>query len=74
MKKWEKEGQPEFDFSECYIANYPPLDLSLYQNDRNYNFYKLQNDLLPFLNLMFNILQEKYFNSVSKRSRLFYNL
>ena len=28
MKEWEKEGQPEFDFSDCYIANYPPLDLS----------------------------------------------
>lgn len=46
MKEWEKEGQPEFDFSDCYIANYPPLDLSKYKNDRNYSFYKLQNDLL----------------------------
>ena len=46
MKEWEKEGQPEFDFADCYIANYPPLDLSKYKNDRNYNFYKLQNDLL----------------------------
>ena len=46
MKEWEKEGQLEFDFSDCYIANYPPLDLSVYENDRNYNFYKLQNELL----------------------------
>ena len=46
MQAWEIEGQPEFDFSECYIANYPPLDLSVYEKDRNYNFYKLQNDLL----------------------------
>ena len=46
MQAWEIEGQPEFDFSECYIANYPPLDLSAYKKDRNYNFYKLQNDLL----------------------------
>ena len=46
MKEWEKEGQPEFDFSDCYITNYPPLDLSVYEGDRNYNFYKLQNDLL----------------------------
>ena len=46
MKAWEIEGQNEFDFSDCYIANYPPLDLSAYKNDRNYNFYKLQNDLL----------------------------
>ena len=46
MKNWEIEGQPEFNFEDCYIANYPPLDLSKYTNDRNYNFYKLQNDLL----------------------------
>jgi hypothetical protein len=46
MKSWEIEEQPEFDFSDCYLANYPPLDLSKYKNDRNYNFYKLQNDLL----------------------------
>ena len=46
MQAWEIEGQPEFDFSECYIANYPPLELSAYEKDRNYNFYKLQNDLL----------------------------
>ena len=38
MKEWEKEGQPEFDFSDCYIANYPPLDLSVYKGDRNYHF------------------------------------
>ena len=46
MKEWEKEGQPEFDFSDCYITNYPPLDLSVYEGDRNYHFYELQNDLL----------------------------
>jgi hypothetical protein len=46
MKSWEIEEQPEFDFSDCYLANYPPLDLSKYKNDRNYSFYKLQNDLL----------------------------
>ena len=46
MKEWEKEGQPEFDFSDCYIANYPPLELSKYEGDRNYQFYKLQNELL----------------------------
>ena len=38
--------QPEFDFDECYITNYPPLELEKYQKDRNYEFYKLQNDLL----------------------------
>ena len=46
MKEWEKEGQPEFDFSDCYITNYPPLDLSAYEGDRNYHFYELQNNLL----------------------------
>lgn len=46
MKAWKIEGQNEFDFSDCYIKNYPPLDLSKYEGDRNYNFYKLQNDLL----------------------------
>jgi hypothetical protein len=78
MKKWEKEGQPEFDFSECYIANYPPLDLSLYQNDRNYNFYKLQNDLLLTYNKthktdevilwqMFDVI-EKVVRSLAKKN------
>lgn len=46
MKKWEIEGQQEFDFADCYIQNYPPLDLSKYSKDRNLEFYKLQNDLL----------------------------
>lgn len=46
MKAWKIEAQPEFDFSDCYISNYPPLELSKYEGDRNYNFYKLQNDLL----------------------------
>lgn len=46
MKRWELENQPEFDFSDCYLSNYPPLDLSKYEKDRNYNFYKLQNELL----------------------------
>lgn len=46
MKSWEIEGQPEFDFSDCYLINYPPLDLSKYEGDRNYNFYKLQNELV----------------------------
>lgn len=46
MKAWKIEGQNEFDFSDCYLQNYPPLDLSKYEGDRNYEFYKLQNDLL----------------------------
>ena len=46
MKSWRIKGQNEFDFSDCYIKNYPPLDLSKYTKDRNYEFYKLQNDLL----------------------------
>ena len=45
-KAWKIEGQNEFDFSDCYIKNYPPLDLSKYERDRNYEFYKLQNELL----------------------------
>ena len=45
-KAWTIQGQQEFDFSDCYIKNYPPLDLSKYEGDRNYEFYKLQNDLL----------------------------
>lgn len=45
-KAWTIEGQQEFDFSDCYIKNYPPLDLSKYERDRNYEFYKLQNELL----------------------------
>ena len=43
---WTIPGQNDFDFSECYIKNYPPLDLSKYEGDRNKEFYKLQNDLL----------------------------
>ena len=46
MKAWNIEGQQEFDFSDCYISNYPPLDLSLYKGDRNFEFYRLQNELL----------------------------
>ena len=46
MKAWKLENQPEFDFDDCYILNYPPLDLSKYIGDRNYEFYRLQNDLL----------------------------
>lgn len=48
MKKWKIEGQEEFDFSDCYLSNYPPLDLSLnkYKKDRNLRFYELQNELL----------------------------
>lgn len=46
MKEWEKKDQPEFDFDDCYIANYPPLDLKEYEGDRNYHFYELQNALL----------------------------
>jgi len=46
MKEWTIEGQNEFDFSECYLSNYPPLDLTTYEGDRNYEFYKLQNELL----------------------------
>lgn len=45
-KEWTIEGQNEFDFSECYIKNYPPLDLTQYEGDRNYEFYRLQNELL----------------------------
>lgn len=46
MKEWKIEGQNEFDFSECYLSNYPPLDLKEYEGDRNYRFYELQNKLL----------------------------
>ena len=45
-RPWTIPGQNDFDFEDCYIQNYPPLDLSKYEGDRNYNFYKLQNDLL----------------------------
>ena len=45
-RPWKLPGQPEFDFDECYIANYPPLELEKKENDRNYEFYKLQNELL----------------------------
>ena len=47
---WTLEGQPEFDFTECYIHNYQPLDLKKYEGDRNYEFYKLQNELLEEYN------------------------
>ena len=36
MKEWEKKGQPEFDFSDCYITNYPPLDLSAYDSEPSF--------------------------------------
>ena len=45
-RPWHLPHQPEFDFDDCYIANNPPLDLSKYQNDRNLEFYKLQNELI----------------------------
>ena len=57
-KTWEIEGQLEFDFSECYISNYPPLDLSKYEGDRNYNFYKYQNELLLWYNRHHEINKE----------------
>lgn len=31
---------------ECYEKNFPPLDLEPYKNDRNLEFYRLQNELL----------------------------
>ena len=46
MKSWKIEGQGEFNFNDCYIKNYPPLDLSKYTKDRNYEFYRLQNELI----------------------------
>ena len=46
MKFWKIEGQGEFNFNDCYIKNYPPLDLSKYEKDRNYEFYRLQNKLI----------------------------
>ena len=46
MKARKIEGQQEFDFDDCYLSNYPPLDLSKYEGDRNYEFYRLQNELL----------------------------
>ena len=58
MKAWEIKGQNEFDFSDCYIANYPPLDLSKYEKDRNYNFYKYQNELLIWYNTHHEINKE----------------
>jgi len=45
MKAWTIEKQNEFDFMDCYQANYPLLDLNKYKNDRNYRFYELQNKL-----------------------------
>lgn len=48
MKKpWSVPWQSELDFmDEAYAANYPPLDLEPYKNDRNLEFYRLQNELL----------------------------
>lgn len=48
MKKpWSVPWQSEFDvMDECYKANYQLLDLAPYIKDRNYEFYKLQNDLI----------------------------
>ena len=45
-RPWRLPMQPEFDFDDCYIKNYPPLELEKYEKDRNYEFYKLQNELL----------------------------
>lgn len=45
-RPWKIPGQSDFNFDDCYIQNYPPLDLSKYEGDRNREFYKLQNDLL----------------------------
>ena len=45
-RPWTIPGQADFNFDDCYIKNFPPLDLSKYEGDRNYEFYKLQNDLL----------------------------
>lgn len=45
-RPWNIPGQNDFNFDDCYIQNYPPLDLSQYEGDRNREFYKLQNDLL----------------------------
>lgn len=45
-RPWKIPHQPEFDFDDCYIANYPPLELIDYEGDRNFEFYKLQNDLI----------------------------
>lgn len=48
MKKpWSVPWQDEFDvMDECYRANFQLLDLTPYRNDRNYEFYVLQNELL----------------------------
>lgn len=48
QKKWiENEYVQEFEeMKTCYAENFQPLDLSVYENDRNYEFYKLQNELL----------------------------
>ena len=45
-RPWKIPHQPEFDFDDCYIANYPPLELIDYKGDRNYKFYELQNKLI----------------------------
>ena len=45
-RPWKLPMQPEFDFDECYIKNYPPLELEKYKKDRNFEFYRLQNELL----------------------------
>lgn len=45
-RPWKKPYQPEFDFDDCYISNYSPLELINYEGDRNYEFYKLQNELI----------------------------
>ena len=47
---WVIRGQLEFNFDEEYITNFPPLKLDKYEGDRNYNFYKYQNELLLYYN------------------------
>lgn len=47
----ENEFVQELDgMNDCYLQNYPPLDLSNYKNDRNLEFYRLQNELLLSFN------------------------
>jgi hypothetical protein len=60
MTQWEIEGQNEFDFTDCYQKNYPPLDLSQYEGDRNYRFYELQNQLCKDGKIDSNILWQMF--------------
>lgn len=44
---WSVPWQSELPgIEESYSANFKPLDLKPYKKDRNYEFYKLQNELL----------------------------